>query len=726
MNVRKNLTKLFIIFVVSFGVLMNAAAAVTCLDKLRQLPPSICDRLSPKDLINKLQSPLPGYNVLFPKSLTEDQIQDIEQQFPNIARVDEELSKQAVNSTYKITVSSGESFFYKVFTENGERHCLSGSDAKLTQYCSAEHEAGASVIASYISNGLIPQGKSIKSGLIYPYINIDSEKTEEIFANESPNYDHKNIYDKLTPEQRVELFISMLCDMILLNPDTHPGHFGITQDGHLISFNKEHAYFSIFTAKSIIEFSTPDNFLSESKIYKDFIRELKNHPEELENLLNDPQVQEAFLRINALTILQTERECVKKILAPLFTFIKQRVNDSNSEEQFSNDYFKIFKNISEFLAKELNSKKYFAKEEITVRDVNDIKVVTFNPKINKVRLITSEEQGFSKGARVDVIAKESNMRVAMNAGFFNDNETHWLVRKCAEFAYKHTGVTLTQTYAFPSAIQKVDNKLLSDTNNYLPALGISDSGDIKIGEVKVVWSAARFEKGEKIILDRISSTAINPNTTDAIIYYKDYKDSPDIKEIDILNSKVSCIKTVAKVAEGISNCYWLHDPSQETINEFNSLKVGDELSYSYELEAAAHPEQAGIKDSELTSFFNSCPYVVSGGQLLINNGEIDPRISKDYGREIGAYTKFGTAICLRKDGMVSLIVKPGDLPSNNFIERLKEEKCEYAISLDGGGSTTLITKDDGKLYGYNRVVSDILAVMPQCSDVLLSGYIQNL
>ncbi len=660
---------MFITLVVSFGALMNITVAAS---------------------LDELQTPC---NVLFPKSLTEYQMRDIEQQFSDIVRVDESY-KPEVNSTYKVTILSGESFFYKAFTE----------------YFLAECEAAASIIANYISNGLIPKGRLVKNGIVYPYVNIDSEKTEEVFGDKFSSYDHKSIYEKLTSEQRVELFISMLCGMVLLNTNAQSGQFGITSDGHLTFFGKGYTYSSIFADKNITKFSGPDNFISSSTIYKDFFQELKNHPEELRSLLKDPRVREAFLRINALIILPTERKYVEQTLAPLFAIIKQRINDNDLKEHFSDDYFQRLKDITGF----------FVKEEIPVEDVNGVKVVKFDPKVNKMHLIAAKEHGFLEGEQVTVIAEKAHALVAINGGFFTST-SHWIKRG----VNKKFGCIL-RTDAFPSAIQKVNNVLLSDTSNYLPALGISDSGDIKIGEVKVVWSATPFENGKKVILDRVANSSIDPYTTDATIYYRDSLE--DIKEIGISNGKVSRVKTVAQTAEGTPNCYWLRNPLDETISEFDSLKVGDYLDYGYALEAAAYPEQAGIIDSELTSFFNNCPYVVSAGQLLIKDGEVDPRIAKDYGREthgkVQPYTNFGTAVCVRKDGMARLIVKKGDLPSNEFVGHLKEENCEYAVSLDGGGSTTLVANENvDKPYGHNIVVSDIVAIMPSYSNVLLSQYL---
>jgi hypothetical protein len=77
MNLRKKLIKLFITFIVLFGVLMNPAVAISS-DELYLLPQSICEEISPNNFFYKPQSLLPVQNIIFPKSLTIDQVQDIE------------------------------------------------------------------------------------------------------------------------------------------------------------------------------------------------------------------------------------------------------------------------------------------------------------------------------------------------------------------------------------------------------------------------------------------------------------------------------------------------------------------------------------------------------------------------------------------------------------------------------------------------------------------------
>jgi len=632
------------------------------------------------------------------------------------------------------------SYFYKVFTEN--------SNTKLTPDLSAQHEIGTSQIASYISSGLIPEGKLInKNGIIYPYLNIDSKTTEHIlYIPYQPSYLTDYIYGstteidykKLTPEQRVELFINMLCDIVLLNPDLDTKHLGITQRGHLISFNKGHAYSEIFEEENIKGFSISNDFFSKSNVYKDFIQKLKNHPEDVENLLDNELVQEAFLRIKALTVLPAEKEyIINQTLAPLFIFIKQQTNN----QQLINDYFKILLSIPDFLAKQLNNEKCFTDREISFEDTKEgVSVVTFNPKNNKVILVSAKEAGFPKGARVEDIAANSYSATALNGGFFTEGERsaskigHYF-GKINSYMYsipKATiGIsipTIGTNYAFPSAILKTNGKLLSDTSNYLPAMGISDSGDIKFGEVKVAWNTTLSENGEAILLSR--SSDINPDTTDGSIRYKD---GSDIKEIVISDNKVASVKIVPDETQKKPNCYYLLDKeyTKENIDKLKSLKIGDYISYGYKLVAVAYPREKGIIDHELTSFFNNCPYVVSGGQLYINKGEIDPRANDNYGG-IGGDNYARSAICLYKDGKVSFLVYPNVLTNKGhgllkmeFIEKYLQ-KCEYAMRLDSGESTTMVVNTKGESQkssrGYNRVVSDIVVVMPHYSNTLLSQY----
>lgn len=357
-------------------------------------------------------------------------------------------------------------------------------------------------------------------------------------------------------------------------------------------------------------------------------------------------------------------------------------------------------------------------ESVTIKNLSDVTIVTFDPKINKARIFAAKEQGFPEGANVDEIFGTTDAFVVMNAGFFSEGKYRrpGKVGKAIERICYYTGVS--KTYAFPSAILMVDNKLLSDTGDYLPALGINDGGEIKMGEVKVVWSVQLSTDGKKILLDRISD--IDPDNANTFIYCN--FGPSNIMEVSISNKMVTKIK---EVKEGevtkMANSYRLHEPSQEIIDKFLALHVGDYLSCSYELDAAAYPEQGGIKtrekDEDLSAFFNKSSYVVSGGQLLIYQGNEDLRISTVYpGRGDQPYEKFGTVVCLHKNGLVSLIViESGRMFKDDILQLLKDLQCEYAISLDGGRSTQLITMINGDktIYGKNRVVSDIIAVMPK-------------
>ncbi|CAL7963291.1 hypothetical protein GAMM_40228 [Gammaproteobacteria bacterium] len=336
-------------------------------------------------------------------------------------------------------------------------------------------------------------------------------------------------------------------------------------------------------------------------------------------------------------------------------------------------------------------------------------------------LLSAEENGFSDGATAYKVIEKHNVSVATNGGFFNRGKygDPGFFEKLKEKFWDTPGVT---GYAFPCSILITNGKLLSDVSHYLPAVGINKNGEIKFGEVKVVWYASCSKNGSKFILDRFSE--IDHETTNAVIYYQD--ENKNITEVSLSGNKVTNIQPVLEtdiVADKKPNSFYVHNPSANMISELKSLNQGDDISITYELKAAVYTEvgEANSEDNELSVFFNNCPYVVSGGQLLMYNGAVDPRSTKMYAGRGRVYDIFGTAICIHKNkNQVSIIVDKtkgttgGRIPKDAFIKLLENENCDQVMSLDGGGSSTMITKIDGKYdeVGNRRVISDILAVMP--------------
>ncbi len=358
---------------------------------------------------------------------------------------------------------------------------------------------------------------------------------------------------------------------------------------------------------------------------------------------------------------------------------------------------------------------------LEVRNVDRVRIVTFDPAKNRLVLFSAKEQGFPEGAQISHIFKNTKAEVAINAGFFDRGPygNPDLLEKIKEKFFDPSNAG----YAFPSAILMSKKKLLSDTDNYLPAVGINEAGEIKFGEVKVVWYASCFKNGSRLQIDR--STKMDVDTTDAVIYLKDENDK-SFMEVSLSDGVVSNIRLVPEIACNKKlNSFYVHNPSADAVSELKSIKQGDNISITYELKAAVYTAtgEANSEDPELSAFFNSCSDVVSGGQLLIYNGEVDPRGNKMYPGRAAAYEKFGTAICIHKgeNPKVSLMVDTegslmsgGRIAKDDFIALVKKENCEQVLSLDGGKSSGMITDIDGKyeVVGRERIISDVLAILP--------------
>ncbi|MEI6790898.1 MAG: phosphodiester glycosidase family protein, partial [Myxococcaceae bacterium] len=617
------------------------------------------------------------------------------------------FGKSGVNTAFTIKSPEG-NFLLKTFTKEDEAHFLSGNDAKLTENFSAKHEASASVLGSYVTSGLVPRGRSSGDNIVYPLESIDREATSKVFTHQYPNYRHENIYARLSPTQRTDLFVNMLADMVLLNPDTHSGQFGINSEGRLIGFDKGRAFFdAVFKTKNLDSISMPADFLKSSKIYKDFIEELKKHPEDLKAILADEDVKQALSRIESLHS-DAQRSSVKGQLNPLFTFIEHRANGNKAlVEKLSESYFQMIKVIPAFLAKELGIQPaalvgVSTKHEIVAQDIDSkTKAVTFDPRKHEWCSVSAKDLGSPGGLRTSEIVAKVGGLAGMNAGFFAEGEgaqtgLGWVLAK----AKQKTGM---QTEAFPIAILKSSGRLLSDTSDFLPTLGIDKDGQAVIGDVKVVWQARLSPDGSAIPLAR--ATDINLDELESTIYFKSGAQS---KAITIKFNKVVDLKDVIEPDRKKPNGYWLHEPTAATVQAFEKLRLGDALSYGSQLEA---------KDPAQTEAFSKCPHVVSGGRILMSNGALDPRSHENHGRA-GDLSYIGSVVGIHEDGRVSFIVRPGDDSIEKMVEKLKKMGIKKAISFDGGGSPSLVSPGQTGAFGYDRVVSDSLVAMPKKSNVL--------
>ncbi|MEI6807079.1 MAG: hypothetical protein WCK49_11360, partial [Myxococcaceae bacterium] len=233
---------------------------------------------------------------------------------PQVTNI-EALPKLNSNWAFRVQDSSKKFYFVKVYNQSEEKWFLRLEDIGFTKFFLSRHEASSSALANFISSGLVPKGEVLENVIVYPFQEIDKAKTSQIFPQTYPEHHFVNVYHKLNSVQRRDLFLNMLADMVLMNPDSHSMQFAITKEGRLVGFDKGRSYFDVFQSAPLTHIEMPDNFLSKSTIYRDFIAELKNDPKELKLILNDSLVQESFEKIASLD-QKVERSRVEKLLEP--------------------------------------------------------------------------------------------------------------------------------------------------------------------------------------------------------------------------------------------------------------------------------------------------------------------------------------------------------------------------------------------------------------------------
>ncbi|MES2504412.1 MAG: phosphodiester glycosidase family protein [Myxococcota bacterium] len=634
------------------------------------------------------------HELQFPNEMPPRDRAVLQALIPNATMV-EPVVRSGINTPYRVYTSHGDVMFFKTFIGSEE------NTLKLAEHLLPRHEAAASTLANHISAGLLPEGKALGNSIAYPFNEIDWTATDRIFH--SPQ-----LYSQLNHVQRVDLFVSMLTDIVLQNTDVHAGQFGVGQDGHLIAFDKGRSYWSVYESNE--DFSNGP-VLKDRRVYDQFIAGLRSRPDDLKALLLDERVGDALLRVRQLTEA-SEQESVEQLLAPIFSTIAERVNNRQSEmERIKANYFKMLRGIPQFLAQELGVEisRIPTSSRVHAIQVDELSPSTtalvFDPKKHQMRLVAPLSEGYSAGGRVEDITRNAGAIAGVNAGFFSGGagarwSLGWMVGKAKQFSG-------AETQAFPSAVLKVGDQLLSDTDAYQPLIGWNQDGShFEFGEVKVAWQATLVPGSTPIPLIRV--TPISTHTALANFYYDD---AGVTHSIEVQNGVISKIEHDVKVDEEKPNGYVLKTPVATGIERFRALKIGDGLSQAYALEA---------KDQTQTARMAGLDYMVSGSDILIREGEV----SGDFSDHTSIETR-RTAVGLMPDGQVIIIAETGGTTLPAFAKLIRDKyQCRYAINLDGGGSTTLVTPPDAdgisQRLGTNIVVSDAIVVMPNDSAKLSS------
>lgn len=237
------------------------------------------------------------------------------------------------------------------------------------------------------------------------------------------------------------------------------------------------------------------------------------------------------------------------------------------------------------------------------------------------------------------------------------------------------------------------------------SIGFKADGSAVTGIPELTLSAA-FDAGN-ITIDYINKYP----GYNVVLLSSDYADKTYWTAIAHDVIVVNKSSNVLKIGQSVTCAF-----EQYLTNVTEPLQIRDECWYiiaptgNEQLKAAANAmlgDVVTVKVTESTGKWSDVVTAISGGNLLIDNGNIvspsvyDPAISRTFTSR--------TAIGIKADGNIVLYSvekdKNGAQSGGVYIEAvaqaLKNMGCVYAVNLDGGGSTTFAAAEDGDLQVKN-------------------------
>lgn len=240
---------------------------------------------------------------------------------------------------------------------------------------------------------------------------------------------------------------------------------------------------------------------------------------------------------------------------------------------------------------------------------------------------------------------------------------------------------------------------------YFHALGITSDGTVLTGENPTLYM--QCEVGQTSVpIDRLNRTRESWEGGQTVLYTPDYGATTDtdytgveyIIRVDEGEVAAGSSMKGVIVAENRDNNSVLEEGTVVLsihLMAFVLLEqqpaVGDEVSFNFSFEQEE---------------WNDVQFAIGGNLTAVENGEVLPF---DY--TVGAFTAAAprSAFGVREDGTLVLAAVDGrseesnGLTANEMASYMAEElDCEYAILLDGGGSTAMaVAGDDGALATIN-------------------------
>lgn len=243
---------------------------------------------------------------------------------------------------------------------------------------------------------------------------------------------------------------------------------------------------------------------------------------------------------------------------------------------------------------------------------------------------------------------------------------------------------------------------------YFHALGIKADGEVLTGENPTLHM--QYTVGEHTgTVERINRTRENWEGGQICLFTPHYGDSTGTNAAGVefvirvdegaVSTQSAMRGTVVAVDEDgdapIEDGHVVLSISLLQYDEIEAIAVGDELEFLFSFEQEE---------------WNEVAFAVGGNRVAVENGE-----AQTFDYTVGAFTAAAprSAIGVKADGTLVMAAvdgrseQSGGLTANEMTRYLAEDlECEYAILLDGGGSTALCAKNDSGVMTTVNVPSE--------------------
>ncbi len=239
---------------------------------------------------------------------------------------------------------------------------------------------------------------------------------------------------------------------------------------------------------------------------------------------------------------------------------------------------------------------------------------------------------------------------------------------------------------------------------YFHALGITDDGDVLVGENPDLYM--QFTVGEDtVMLDRINRTREQWDGEQIVLYTPAYGESTrtDTLGVELIvqveEGEVKAGSVINGTVIGVSR-------EGNSLLEEGTVVISAHILRLQELAHVAEGDPISISFEFADPAWNDVTFAVGGNMTIVEDGEALP-----YDYKLGVFKdpQPRSALGVKKNGDIVLATADGrsdeaaGMTANEMADYMAYELgCEYAILLDGGGSTAIAVADgDGALEVVN-------------------------